>query len=116
MREETHTAAIERSAEAEIRELIQDWATSVGNLDLEGAVAHHADDMLMFDVPPPVQIRGIDGYRRTWPQFFDWLSAGGTFKIASLDVTAGEDVAYATALLHCGRITEPDANVEPGFA
>jgi len=58
----------------------------------------------MFDVPPPARISGIDGYRQTWPQFFDWLKSGGTFEIVWLDVTAGEDVAYATALLRCGRI------------
>jgi ketosteroid isomerase-like protein len=78
----------------------------VRNLDLEGAIASHAKDMLMFDVPPPAAIRGIDAYRQTWAPFFDWLKTGGTFEIVWLDVTAGEDVAYATALLRCGQSDE----------
>jgi ketosteroid isomerase-like protein len=53
-------------AKAEIHDLIENWAKSVCNLDVEGVVAGHAEDMLMFDVPPPVQIRGIDGYRQSW--------------------------------------------------
>lgn len=100
-------------ATAEIRSLIENWATSVRDLDLDGVVADHADSVLMFDVPPPVQIRGIDGYRQTWPPFFDWLKSGGTFEIDSLEVTAGEDVAYATALLRCGRTEELASDPEP---
>lgn len=96
-------------ASAEIRDLIENWAKSVRNLDINGAVANHAEDMLMFDVPPPVQMRGIDDYRRSWPPFFDWLKTEGTFEIDWLDVTAGEDVAqgkimknpYGTRLSRC---------------
>lgn len=100
-------------ADAEIRDLIENWAESVRNLDIDGAVANHAENMLMFDVPPPVHIRGIDDYRQTWPLFFDWLKCGATFEIAWLEVTAGEEVAYATALLRCGRTAELAANPEP---
>ena len=46
--------------------------------------------------------RGIDEYRETWPQFFQWLEQGGMFELMSLDVTAGADVAFAYALLRCG--------------
>ncbi len=56
----------------------------------------------MFDVPPPNEVRGIDAYRETWPPFFRWLEQGATFELVSLAVTAGEDVAFATALLRCG--------------
>jgi ketosteroid isomerase-like protein len=71
------TSNSQSRTKTEIRDLIENWAESVRNLDIEGAVASHAEDMLMFDVPPPVQIRGIDGYRQTWPPFFDWLRIYG---------------------------------------
>lgn len=100
-------------AETQIRDLIENWARSVRSLDIEGAVAEHAQDMLMFDVPPPTQVRGIDAYSQTRPPFFDWLKNGGTFEIVRLDETAGEDVAYATALLRCGQGAELEADPEP---
>jgi ketosteroid isomerase-like protein len=56
----------------------------------------------MFDIPPPNEVRGIDAYRDTWPPFFRWLSQGAVFELEKLDVTAGEEVAFATALLRCG--------------
>ena len=61
----------------------------------------------MFDVPPPYDgVRGIDAYRETWPSFFEWQARGASFEIVSLDVTVGNEVAYAHALLRCGTPRE----------
>ena len=95
-----------REAELEIRTLIERWANAVQRQDVEGVVAHHAGDMLMFDVPPPNELRGIDAYRDSWAPFFDHFRHGGVFAIERLDVTAGEHVAFATALLRCGTRDE----------
>jgi len=66
----------------------------------------------MFDVPPPDNgVRGIDAYRETWRPFFGWLRSGASFDIAELNVTAGDDVAYAWALLWCG--TEDEFRKDP---
>jgi uncharacterized protein (TIGR02246 family) len=89
--------------EAAIRELILRWAEAVHAGDLEVVLADHADDIVMFDVPPPNDgVQGIDAYRETWPPFFQWQAQGASFEIVSLDVTAGSDVAFAHALLRCG--------------
>jgi uncharacterized protein (TIGR02246 family) len=89
--------------EEQIRTLIQRWAAAVHRGDLAAVLADHADDIVMFDVPPPYEgVRGIDAYRETWPPFFEWQAQGASFEIESLDVTAGADVAYAHALLRCG--------------
>jgi ketosteroid isomerase-like protein len=75
--------------------------------DLPTVLASHADDIVMFDVPPPEQgVRGLDAYRDTWPGFFERQASGAVFDIESLDVTAGADVAYAFALLRCGTPAE----------
>ena len=99
--------------EHEIRALIERWATAVHAGDMDGVLADHADDIVMFDVPPPDDgVRGIAAYRETWPPFFEWQARGASFEIVSLDVTAGEDVAYAHALLRCGKPEELEANPE----
>lgn len=91
----------------QIRALIEQWAEAVHAGDLETVVADHADNIVMFDVPPPQDgVRGIDAYRDTWPPFFQWQAQGASFDIVSLDVTAGDDVAFAYALLRCGTPQE----------
>jgi uncharacterized protein (TIGR02246 family) len=98
--------------EQEIRDLILRWAAAVHAGDLETVLADHADDIVMFDVPPPNEgVRGIHAYRETWPPFFEWQRAGASFDIESLDVTAGKDAAFVWALLRCG--TEAEFKEDP---
>jgi uncharacterized protein (TIGR02246 family) len=93
--------------EQQIRALIERWAAAVHAGDLETVLADHADDIVMFDVPPPQDgVRGIDAYRDVWPGFFHWQAQGASFEIVRLDVTAGDRVAYAEALLRCGMPQE----------
>jgi uncharacterized protein (TIGR02246 family) len=92
--------------EAEIRTLIERWAEAVHAGNLDGVLADHAEDLVMFDVPPPNEVRGKTAYRDTWPPFFAWQKQGAAFEIVSLEVTAGNDVAFAHALLRCGTVDE----------
>ncbi|WP_059007608.1 YybH family protein [Streptomyces specialis] len=93
--------------EAQIRDLVERWAGAVHRGDMAGVLADHADDIVMFDVPPPYEgVRGLDAYREAWPAFFTWQAHGAVFDIVSLDVTAGGDVAFAHALLRCGTPRE----------
>ena len=99
--------------EADVRRLIERWARAVRTGDLDGVVADHADDIVMFDVPPPDDgVRGIDAYRATWPPFFEWLRQGAVFEIVELDVTADADVAFVHAVLRCGMPADIDADPE----
>ena len=93
--------------EQQIRTLIESWAEAVHAGDMDRVLADHADDIVMFDVPPPYEgVRGMDAYRETWPPFFEWQAKGASFEIVSLEVTAGDEVAYAHALLRCGTAQE----------
>jgi uncharacterized protein (TIGR02246 family) len=93
--------------ERTIRDLIERWAAAVHAGELETVLEDHTEDIVMFDVPPPEKgVRGLTAYRETWPPFFEWQRTGASFEIVSLDVTAGDDVAYAWALLRCGAEDE----------
>jgi uncharacterized protein (TIGR02246 family) len=88
----------------QVRALIEDWISAIQRHDLDAVLADHADDIVMYDVPPPYDgVRGIDAYRDTWPPFFAWLRSGAVFELESLDVVAGDDVAFGYALLRCGQ-------------
>ncbi|MFF8746978.1 YybH family protein [Streptomyces californicus] len=98
----------------QIRALIEDWAEAVYRGRIDAVVADHAEDIVMFDVPPPYRgVRGIDAYRQAWPPFFAWQAQGAVFDIEEMEVTAGEDIAFAHALVRCG--TEDELAARPGF-
>jgi len=89
--------------EQQIRTLIERWAQAVHHGDMNGVLVDHADDIVMFDVPPPYRgVRGLEAYRESWPAFFQWQRQGTSFEIDELEITAGDDVAFAHALLRCG--------------
>jgi uncharacterized protein (TIGR02246 family) len=99
--------------EQEIRGLVERWVRAVHAGDLDVVTDRHAEDIVMFDVPPPYDgVRGMEAYRSTWPPFFEWQRSGATFELASLEVTAGSEVAFAHALLRCdtdeGLRSNPD--------
>jgi uncharacterized protein (TIGR02246 family) len=98
--------------EQSVRDLIERWTAAVHAGELGVVLADHADDIVMFDVPPPNEgVRGIAAYRETWPPFFEWQRSGARFELTELDVTAGTDVAFAWGLLICA--TSDDLASDP---
>jgi ketosteroid isomerase-like protein len=90
-----------KSDEQEIRELIERWAKAVRDVDYDGILAHHSPDMLMFDLPPPLAFKDLKAYRKTWDLFFSMQPRPIAFEIQRMEVTAGAEVAFATALMQC---------------
>jgi len=103
------------TAEGQIKAIIDAWADAVRRHDLSGILAHHEQDIVMFDVPPPLQSRGMDEYKKTWDLFFRYHTPSQAFDIEELAITAGEDVAFAVAIMRCGSATVSGPPAEGGF-
>jgi ketosteroid isomerase-like protein len=90
-------------ATSAVRDVIEAWVAAVGRCDLNGVIAAHGDNVVMFDVPEPHEgVRGIDAYGSSWPPFFEWIRAGARFELDEIHVEADGEVAFAWALLRCG--------------
>ena len=98
-----------KAEEARIKALLEGWADAVRRHDLPAILAHHEGDMVMFDLPPPLQCRGIEAYEQTWDLFFRYHKPDTAFDFRELAVTAGADVAFAVAIMWCG----PDSSSNP---
>src|SRR3984885_6360620 len=96
--------------EAAVRGVIDAWTAAVRRRDIAGILENHAADIVMFDVPPPFQSKGIEAYRKTWDLFFSWSSDPIPFDITEMTVTAGSDVAFAFAAMRCAG---PGADGKP---
>lgn len=87
------------TAAMEIQKVIEDWTKAVSSGDRSGILAHHSKQILMFDFPAVE--RGIEAYDRTWDFFYDKPEGRITFAPSELSITAGEEVAFASCLIHC---------------
>lgn len=90
--------------EMDIQALIERWAKAVREENRAGIRADHDSEILMFDVPPPVLSRGLDAYMATWERFLSWSEKPVAFDFHDVKVTAGEYVAFATAIGRCAGV------------
>ena len=104
-----------RTDEATIRELVEKWASAVRARDLQGILANHSPDILMFDVPPPLASKGLEAYAKTWDLFYSWSDDPVIFDIKSMDITAGSDVAFVAALMRCAGTEKSGERIELEF-
>jgi uncharacterized protein (TIGR02246 family) len=98
--------------ETEIRALIDRWARAVREENRPAIRADHDADILMYDVPPPFLSRGVDAYMATWETFFSSSDKPVAFAFHDVQVTNGQDVAFATAVGRCVT-SHPDGGHGP---
>src|SRR5437763_8871088 len=103
------------SDEGLIRDLVESWARAVRNKDLAGVLRYHSPDMLMFDVPPPFQLKGIKDYETSWGLFFSWAHDPVVFDINEMNITACSDVAFVTAAMQCSGREASGEDIELDF-
>src|SRR5215469_3889766 len=101
--------------ETVIKILLEAWADAVRRHDLPAILAHHDRDMVMFDLPLPLQCKGIEAYAQTWDLFFRYHKPGTAFDIKELVVTAGKDVAFAAEIMRCGPCSSSNPADKDGF-
>jgi ketosteroid isomerase-like protein len=90
----------DNSDEIQIRTLVESWASAVREKDMNGVLAHHTADIVMYDVPAPLQSQGIAAYKKTWGLFFSQSPGGpGAFDVLDMKVTASDSVAFCHGLV-----------------
>lgn len=83
-------------AEQTIVSIIESRVKALHDKNVEAAVAHYADDILIYDLAPPLSHSGID--RDGAAEWFATWDGPIELEIRDLDVTASEDIAFATSL------------------
>jgi ketosteroid isomerase-like protein len=90
------------AAESEFRALIEAWAAR--RHDLPVILAHHDDDIAMFDVPPSLQSRGLAEYKKTWDLCFAYHQPGQAFDVEELQMCVGDTATFVVAIIRCGPL------------
>ena len=85
--------------ETQVRTIVERWAQAISAGDRPAILAHHSEDILMYDFPATV--RGLRDYDSTWDFFFANPRGPITFEPRDIDVTAGADVAFASCMIRC---------------
>jgi uncharacterized protein (TIGR02246 family) len=83
-----------------VRRLVEAWASAIRAGDLEGVLAHHTEDVVLFDAPLPLQRTGMAEYKRAWEEFFKFSPGGeGSFDLRELNIIADDTTAFCHSLV-----------------
>lgn len=87
--------------EAEIRQHIGEIVEGIKAKDLDGLRRLYSDDVVSFDVEPPLQHVGIDAKLKNWATAFAFFQ-DVAYEVRDLALTVDESVAFG----HCfGRLS-----------
>ena len=86
------------SDEAQIRQVIAEWTEALRAKDLDGLMSHYAQDILVFDLAPPLLYQGTVAYRKNWADWFPSFQGPVGYEISDLNITTGVDVAFCRSL------------------
>jgi uncharacterized protein (TIGR02246 family) len=81
--------------EAEIKRVIESGVEAIRAKDPDGVASMYAPELVSFDIVPPLQYVGADVYRKHWEEAFSLFPGPIDYEIADLDITVGDDVAFA---------------------
>jgi uncharacterized protein (TIGR02246 family) len=86
--------------EAQIRDLYERWAKSFRAKDLPGIMAVYApgDEVVAYDIVPPLQYKGKSAYEKDYSEFMAMYDGPIGFEFGELRVVAGDNVAFVHAL------------------
>jgi ketosteroid isomerase-like protein len=99
---------------AQIRLLLQQWATATRKGHRDDVLANHLPDVLIYDVLAPMKYEGAAAYRRSWDDWQPDTQGEGQFELQDLAVTVGGDVAFAHCFIKCGGVLQRQDFRRPG--
>jgi uncharacterized protein (TIGR02246 family) len=99
-------------AEAEIRTIMQARIAAVRAKDAAALVAHHAPDVVSYDLLEPLQYKGVDAMRQRGQQWFDGYDGPMDYEIVELQVVAAFDVAFCHGLHHVRGTTKDGQKID----
>lgn len=91
----------------DIRKILELWAEDTRKGRLDEVLSHHANDVVIYDVLPPLSYKSSKAYRDSWGDWQPEIESEGEFELEDLHISAGDDVGYAFGLIRCGG-TYPD--------
>jgi len=80
--------------ESQIRQRLESWTEALRSKDIDGLMSHYAEDILVFDIAPPLQYEGATAYRKNWADWFPTFQGPVGYEIRDLSITTGGDVAF----------------------
>jgi uncharacterized protein (TIGR02246 family) len=90
--------ANKQNDEAAIQGLLDNAIKSLRDRNIEDLMPLYAQEVVAFDIAPPLRYVGAEAFRKLWEEVFSVYQGPIHYEIHVLDITVGDDVAFAYSL------------------
>ena len=87
-----------KNDEAAIQGLLDNCTRSLRDKNIEGVMSIYAQEVVSFDIVPPLRYIGADAFRKVWEETFSSFQGPIGYEIHDLNITVGDDVAFTHSL------------------
>lgn len=87
---------------AVIQKILDQWAAATREGRQDDVLKNHLDDLVIFDVLPPMQYESAAAYRASYDDWQPDAQGEIMFELEDLSISAGDDCAFAFGFLQCG--------------
>jgi ketosteroid isomerase-like protein len=77
-----------------LRRRIDDIAQAIRDKDVDQLLTFYAPDVTVFDLRPPLDVRGVSAYRKNFDQWFASFEGPLDFEVHNLRVVPGDGAAF----------------------
>jgi ketosteroid isomerase-like protein len=90
-----------------LRSRLEAWSRALEARDLYALTLDYDPDVLLFDVKPPYETKGVEAYRNLWRDWLQYFPAHFTSEHRNIHITLSDGIAYAHALHRIVPIGQP---------
>jgi ketosteroid isomerase-like protein len=87
-----------KNDEAEIKRVIEGGVEALRDKNIEGVMSFYAQEVVSFDIVPPLRYVGAEAFRKVWEEVFFVYQGPIDYEIHDLTITVGDDVAFTHSL------------------
>lgn len=85
---------------AAVRSRIEGLAQAIRNKNIDELMTYYSQEVVVFDLMPPLDLRGAAAYRRNFERWFAAIDGPIDFEMKNLRVTQGAALAFCDFLSH----------------
>lgn len=87
-----------QNEEAVIQGLLDNAIRALHDKNIEDVMSLYAQEVVTFDIVPPLQYIGADALRKLWEELFSVVQGPVNYEIHNLSITVGADIAFTHSL------------------
>ena len=87
-----------KNDEAEIQRVLEGGVEAIRDKNIEGVMSLYAQEVVSFDIVPPLRYVGAGAFRKPWEKVFSSFQGPIGYEIHDLNITVGDDVAFTHSL------------------